>query len=201
MESSGDKGSLLTVIYSGSFDPIHNGHVALARYVASIPYVQEVWLVPSRRNPFKPDTTAPDDVRLEMARLATAQTESVRVSDVEMHLPSPSYTISTLRHLHALYPDRKFRLLIGADNWREFPLWREYKRLLSDYPPLIYPRPGYPIDKEQLPDKVVYLDKAPQLPLSSTEVRERVGNGTPIDGLVPKEVQEFIKSHNLYREK
>ena len=119
-----------TGIYGGSFNPIHNGHVSLARHLIGQGLVDEVWLVVSPQNPFKADASLLDEqCRLSLARLAVEHEPGIEVSDVEFALPRPSFMSSTLRTLSARYPQREFSLIIGADNWVRFPQWHEAHRL------------------------------------------------------------------------
>ncbi|MDE6291491.1 MAG: nicotinate-nicotinamide nucleotide adenylyltransferase, partial [Muribaculaceae bacterium] len=104
-------------IFGGSFDPIHMGHISLARYVLDHTELDEVWLMVSPLNPLKPQGyVATDEERLTMARLAVDDIAGIKVSDFEFSLPIPSYTYNTLSKLKEAYPDIDFRLIIGGDN-------------------------------------------------------------------------------------
>ncbi|MDE6631620.1 MAG: nicotinate (nicotinamide) nucleotide adenylyltransferase, partial [Muribaculaceae bacterium] len=130
-------------IFGGSFDPIHEGHVNLAKYVLDHTDLDEVWLMVSPLNPLKPQGyVATNEQRLEMARLAVEGIPGIRVSDFEFHLPIPSYTYKTLTELKKSYPDHDFRLIIGGDNWADFYRWRNPKEIVSDFGVIIYPRPN-----------------------------------------------------------
>ena len=113
-------------IYGGTFDPVHIGHAVVGSYVAQFGGVDEVWMLVSPLNPLKdgPRRLFTDCQRLEMARLAMAGCPRVRVSGFEMSLPVPSYTYGTLCALRDSYPEHSFRLVAGADNLRDFRLWR-----------------------------------------------------------------------------
>ena len=189
---------MITVIYPGSFDPVHLGHVSLADYVSRLPQVDEVWFLPSRRNPFKQhEVRAADQHRLEMLRLAVEGHHALKVHDLEFHLPYPSYTVNTLRELIKRYPERRFRLLIGSDNWEKFDRWREAQTILTDFGVLIYPRKGSAVTME-LPANVSLLTDAPHFPFSSTEVRQRLAQGGDISTIINARVEEYIKANNLY---
>jgi nicotinate-nucleotide adenylyltransferase len=112
-------------IFGGSFNPIHVGHVALARQLRQLAKVDEVWLMVSPQNPLKQGSSdlLDDQLRYQMARLALHGEEGIYASDYELHLPKPSYTWNTLQRLRADYPDCEFTLLIGGDNWQLFPRW------------------------------------------------------------------------------
>lgn len=165
------------VLYFGSFNPIHIGHLALANYVQSYGGFDELWFVVTPCNPFKRDQQLwDDDLRLELARRATRDCPFLNVSDVEFTLPRPSYTANTLRRLRELYPEHAFTLLMGGDNWAGFPKWRESDEILRMCQVLVYPRPGYELDATALPQGVRLL-QAPLLEISSTFIRQAMGEG------------------------
>ena len=189
--------SIKTGIYGGSFNPIHLGHVCLAKALADSGLVDEMWLVVSPQNPFKVDEHLLDDEkRLHLARLAVADVPGVEVCDREFYLPRPSYMYNTLQALSSEYPDREFVLVIGADNWERFPNWYRSQDILSDYRVIIYPRPGYAL--QDVPQGVVIAD-TPLLDISSTEIRHRIAFDPNYDGegLCPV-VWEEIKREGLY---
>ena len=172
-------------IFGGSFNPIHNGHVALAQAVLKQCRLDEVWLMVSPQNPLKQQEDLLDDqLRLEMAEKALEDVEGVKACDYEFHLPKPSYTWNTLQHLSKDYPDATFLLLIGGDNWAHFERWRHWKDILRCYDVIVYPRDPYPgtID-------------VPLLDVSSTEIRQRVKAGESIDKLVPGRIVDDVKKN------
>ena len=187
-------------IYSGSFDPVHKGHIGLAKALLQGGYVDEVWMIRSPHNPLKEASDlTPDHHRLAMLQAVAAGVSGVEVSDIEDHLPKPSYTISTLDALHSAYPEYEFHLIIGADNWLLFPKWREWQRIVNEYHLLVYPRPGYPLssDVEREYPHVRVVD-ADLYDVSSTMIRERCRKGESISDLVPVEVERYIGEHSLY---
>jgi nicotinate-nucleotide adenylyltransferase len=187
----------LTALYFGSFNPLHNGHLAVARYVVQEGFAEEVWLVVSPQNPHKKASDlAPEEERLEMVRRAVEDIAGVEVCDVEFSLPRPSYTIKTIDHLKTLYPEREFALLGGGDVAATIHTWREGGRLLAENPILIYPRE----QNEAFGEPFVMLSGAPKMDVSSTMIRRMVGVDNEWVGLVPKEVAEYIKEHKLYME-
>ena len=102
-------------IYGGSFDPIHTGHALVANFVAQCNVVDEVWIMVSRKNPMKEhDTIATDSQRLKMAEMVAMECKDVKVTDIEMGLPYPSYTYTTLKELKRLYPENDFRHSCGS---------------------------------------------------------------------------------------
>ena len=173
-------------IFGGSFNPIHSGHIALAQAVLRQCGLDEVWLMVSPQNPLKRNDTdlLADDLRLEMAQKALEGVEGVVACDYEYHLPKPSYTWNTLQHLTKDYPDCTFTLLIGGDNWSHFQRWRHWKDILWHHDIIVYPRDAYPgtID-------------VPLLPVSSTEIRERIRKGESIEGLVPAVIEPLARKY------
>lgn len=159
-------------IFGGSFDPIHMGHVNLAKYILSHTDLDEVWLMVSPRNPLKEHgSIATDEQRLEMARLAVEDIPGIKVSDFEFSLPIPSYTYFTLTKLREAYPEIDFRLIIGGDNWADFDRWRNPEEILSEFCVIVYPRPGEEIPTKANSSLVEILNGAPQMPISSTQIR------------------------------
>ena len=182
---------LTTGIFGGSFNPVHNGHIELARRLLAIAGLDEVWFVVSPQNPFKRNDRLLDDrLRLEMVRLALKDEPRMAASDYEFGMPRPSYMWHTLRAMSKDYPDRRFVLLIGADNWARFGEWYAHRVV-------VYPREGVPLDPATLPAGVTLADTG-LIPGSSTEVRRRIAEGEPIDGLVPPAVASFIRENRLY---
>lgn len=185
-----------TIVFGGSFDPVHIGHLSLAREVLRCGLAGEVWFMVSPRNPLKMDVNLTDEqLRYEMVQLALESEVGMRASDFEFHLPRPSYTLNTLNKLSEAFPDREFTLLVGADNWEKFDLWYKGDEIVGRYGLVVYPR-----DKEdvpQLPDGVRWLN-AQLHDISSTQVRSMVANGEDISPFVPQKVVDFIKDNRLY---
>ena len=185
-----------TALFGGTFDPLHNGHLTIAKSVLEQGLADEVWLLVTPCNPWKKDNDLLDDnLRLEMAVNAVEGIEGLTVSDYEMHLPKPSYTANTLRHISADYPNHKFILTIGADNWTKFSNWRDSDFILENYPIIVYPRQGCNITG--ITPKATVLD-CPLVNISSTEIRNLVKQGAPIDHLVPPSVAHTIAEKTLY---
>lgn len=195
-------------IYSGSFNPVHEGHVALCDYLVHEGVVDEVWLIRSPLNPLKvsaAQTLAPDADREAMLRLAIEGHEGLQVCTIEDELPRPNYSIMTFHALEERYPEHEFCLVIGADNWLIFDRWRAYDEFLTRYHLIVYPRPGYPLgpdEQRRLGDDalehVQFVD-APQCDISSTEIREAVAEGREPSHLDPR-VAQYIFKYNIYKE-
>lgn len=177
-----------TALFGGSFNPIHRGHVALAHHVLQSGWADEVWLMVSPQNPLKESgVLLPEAFRYELAQRAVSDVDGLQACDFEFGLPRPSYTWQTLEALGEKYPERRFRLMIGADNWNCFPHWARHEDLLRHYDILVYPRPGHELPSVGLPPRVHVID-APLLDISSTDIRRAVLEGRPVDHLLPAKI-------------
>ena len=185
-------------LFGGSFNPIHFGHVRLARHLLAQAELDEVWFVVSPQNPLKQQHDLLDDeVRLEMVEAALRREKNMRASDVEFRLPKPSYTWNTLEMLGKECPDDEFVLLIGGDNWERFHLWHCAEEIQKKFSIVVYPRAGSTIDPQSLPP-TVHIVHTPLINISSTMVRERIREGRSISRLVPKPVADIIRERGLY---
>ena len=178
-------------VYSGSFNPVHNGHIAIAK-AALKAGSDEVWLIVSPQNPHKKEKDLwPFEDRIKMAELAVTDKPLIKVSDCENLLPRPSYTINTLEFLQKSWPENKFRLLIGEDNLVKFHLWKDYRQILESFGLIIYPRSSQPVRPTEY-DQFIYKMKAPLLDVSSSEIRKRLSDNASIHNLVPPAVEKYI---------
>lgn len=183
-------------IFSGSFNPVHIGHLALANYICEFDDLDEVWFVVTPHNPFKDGQELMDDnLRLNMVKHAVEGYPHFRVSDIEFGLPRPSYTINTLDKLNELYPHNEFHLIVGSDNWSCFNSWREARRILATSHILVYPRSGYPVDTASLPPNV-RLVNAPIIEISSTFIRQALRTGKDIRYFLPPSVWKEMVLHS-----
>lgn len=184
-------------IFGGSFNPPHLGHTALASAVVEAGLADEVWMVLSPLNPLKeaPAELVADSHRWRMLQLAVEGKPGLKACDVELSMPRPSYTAATMRRLTELYPDVRFRLVIGQDNWEIFSSWRESDTLRRLYAPIVYRR-GADAPPVTGADT---LSGAPLLPVSSTDVRRAVAAGLPVNNMVAPEVYRYIIEHKLYK--
>ncbi|MCM1520100.1 MAG: nicotinate (nicotinamide) nucleotide adenylyltransferase [Lachnoclostridium sp.] len=191
----------ITALLGGSFNPVHTGHLMVASYIRQFTKVDEVWMLLSPLNPLKDDPSAllPDLTRLKMLELATEDVDGVEVSDIELSMPRPSYTINTLRFLSRRYPRRSFKLIIGSDNWKNFNKWRNYQEIIDNYGVIIYPRPGYELPP--IYDDGVDVVNAPTCDLSSTWIRSAIARGKNLNIFLPEKVNDYIRENGLYQKK
>ena len=189
------------LLYFGSFNPVHRGHIALAEYAVESNIADEVILIVSPQNPHKQsDELAAEFSRYEMCQAACQASkypEKILVSAVEFTLPRPSYTIDTLKFLSENFGDKmEFSLLMGADNVERFDRWKSYEQILESYPIFVYPRRGYAVEK--FADRVTELADAPLFDYSATDVRTAITEGGNISEMVIPEVESYIKLNKIY---
>ena len=186
------------MLYFGSFNPVHAGHMMLASYLSQWGYVDEVWLTLSPRNPLKePGDLLPDMKRLSMLNIAVKGATKIDICDIELTMPKPSYTINTLELLRERYPDYKFKLIIGSDNWRIFDQWRDAQRILDEFGVIVYLRPGYPVEQRHIVGLEVV--DAPMMNVSSTFIRDAIARGRNMNYFLPAGVYKYIIDHKLYQ--
>ncbi len=202
-----EKGILL---FGGTFDPIHNGHLIISRSAAEQLGVQKIILIPSAVPPHKQDKKCTDaKIRLEMVHRAVDGDELFEVSDCELHRQGPSYTLDTVRYFHKKYgPELPLYWLIGADSIPELPGWYHIQQLVEECTLVTAGRPGSPsccwdrfqniLNTRQIARLQKYLLATPLLDISATEIRRRIRTGLAIRYLVPEPVQNFILQNQLY---
>ena len=189
------------MLYFGSFNPIHKGHIALAENVVEQGLCDLVTLIVSPQSPYKSRAElAPELDRYEMAELACAASkypEQIKPSVVEFLLPKPSYTIETLRYLEQISAgEMEFSILMGADQLSGLKGWREWEEILK-YPIYVYPRGEEPIEVPFAGLKL--LDGAPLHAVSATEIRRRIAAGEKTHTLLHPKVAWHIQSKGLYK--
>ena len=185
-------------IYSGSFNPIHHGHVMLANYLVEFSDLDELWFVVTPQNPLKKkEDLLDDDERLKMVELAIDDDPRFVVSDIEMHLPTPSYTINTLTALSEKHPDCKFVFICGMDSLQNFKNWREYQKILDNYELLVFPREGYD-GGDLINYPSVTVQKTPILEISSTFIRQCVKEGRDVRHFMPEKAFQYMKEQLFY---
>lgn len=187
------------LLFPGSFNPMHIGHLCLANYIVeqySDKY-DEVWLQLTPKNPFKDkDELLPTDFRAEWISHLICDYPKFRLHQEEESLTPPYYTINTIQHLKSLHPDTEFSLLIGADSLIDLPAWHRADELLKEVKIVAYPRPGYAIDgvSEELLKQVEILDHVPSFEVSSTALRRHIREGKALPYFLGTHL-----THPLYR--
>ncbi|MDD5184138.1 MAG: nicotinate (nicotinamide) nucleotide adenylyltransferase [Paludibacter sp.] len=187
-------------IFSGSFNPIHIGHQNLGNYLIENQIVDEVWFVVSPCNPLKNQTDLLDEyLRLDMLMLVIQDSQYFKVSDVEFTMPIPSYSIDTLHLLSSQFPENQFHLIIGSDNALVFDQWKDYLRILNEFPVMVYPRPGYNFEdvRDKYPQMV--LLSSPYFDISSTQIRDFIAQKKDVRQWLHPSVYQFIIENNLYQ--
>ncbi|MFM1899204.1 MAG: hypothetical protein RL577_1444 [Bacteroidota bacterium] len=176
-------------LYFGSFNPIHNGHIQVAQYILEHGAFHEIWFVPSPLNPLKSEETLiPAALRLNWVQEALAEVPQLAVSDLEFHLPIPSYTFQSAQAFVQTYPEHEFALIMGADNLHSFHRWQHAEELSQLTPLHVYARPGFPKPEQNpLPYQATWYD-APLLDISATQIRETLWNDDSIAAWVPKPI-------------
>lgn len=183
----------------GSFNPIHNGHLIIAEYVAENTELDQVWLVVSPQNPLKKkETLLANHHRLAMVKLAVEDSTKLKVSDIEFKLPVPSYTINTIVHLQEKHPKHSFALIMGADNLEGFTKWKNYEQLLELCELYVYPRPGYDGGALKKNPKTHWVN-APLMELSATYIRQAIKEGKSIRYMLPEAVYKYLSEMNFYK--
>lgn len=188
-------------VFFGSFNPIHNGHLMLANYLAEYGGLDEIWFVVSPQNPFKDKKSLlADRHRLYMVEMAINGDERFQVCDIEFYMPQPSYTIDTLTRLQERHPNTDFYLICGMDNIESFKKWKNYEAILQYHHLMVYPRKGYS-SNELVEHPSVTVVEAPEIEVSSTFIRNAIGEGKDVRYFVPKEVYQYIVDMHFYEKK
>jgi nicotinate-nucleotide adenylyltransferase len=184
-------------IFGGSFDPIHVGHLVVARSAADQLALDVVHFVPAWQQPFKAGShrASPED-RLAMLRLAAAEDPRFVADPREIRRAGVSYTVDTLQEMKAEFRDDRLCLLVGLDAAGDFPMWKDPDRIRQLARIVVLTRPGADAGVALPVGELLHV---PEVAVSATAVRWRVERGESIDEFVPPTVAEYIESHGLYR--
>ncbi|TDN46174.1 nicotinate-nucleotide adenylyltransferase [Curtobacterium flaccumfaciens] len=185
-------------VMGGTFDPIHNGHLVAASEVARAFELDEVVFVPTGQ-PYMKSGVTDAEHRYLMTVVATASNPMFTVSRVDIDRPGPTYTVDTLRDLHAQRPDAQLVFISGADAVQQIVDWKDHDGLWDLAHFVAVTRPGHTLSITGLPERDVSLLEVPALAISSTDCRDRVRRGFPVWYLVPDGVVQYISKHHLYR--
>ncbi len=184
-------------LYFGSFNPIHIGHLIIANHIVENSNLDKIWFVLSPHNPLKEAHTLLNEYnRLHLVQLAIENNTKFRASNVEFHLPKPSYTIDTLTYLKEKFPLENFTVIMGSDSFQNLPRWKNYEQILQQYHIIVYNRPGFDVKQEL---NHVQLIDAPLLEISSTFIRQQIKAGKSIRYLLPQAVADYILENNYYK--
>lgn len=206
--------------FGGTFDPVHNGHLSIARSVTRLFNLKRFYFLPAFHAPHKPDRSPTSGYhRYSMLCLATQHETDIAVSTLELEKREKRYTIDTLPELHELHPEAKVFFVMGADSWADIRTWREWENVLLASDHIVVTRPGYEIGFDHVTDAVrerivdlrsetfensdgkrIYITDAVLYDASATELREDLGDGRleRVDD-IPAEVANYIEKYELYR--
>ena len=187
-------------LFFGTFDPIHNGHLRIAKYITEEKLADKVWLVVTPENPIKIGSKISSfNHRFNMAKIATEKYDNIMPSDLEVNLKKPNYTIDTLEYISNKLKDIEFSLIIGEDNYKIFDTWKDYEKILSNYKIFIYPRKGTLKENPHIINENAMYIGGPRIDLSSTNIRNIVSKNSDPKNLISSKVMEYINSNKLYQ--
>ena len=198
-------------LYFGTFNPIHVGHLIIANYMTEHADLDQVWIVVSPQNPLKKKKTLLADYhRLALVRAAIEDDPNLIVSDIEFHLPIPSYTATTLTYLKEKYPKNEFSLIMGEDNLRTFHKWFNHDAILENHTLYVYPR-VLTIQEEAARkegsvetndfashENVVFCTDAPVMKISSSFIRKAIAEGKDVRYLLTEPVHKYVEEMHFY---
>ncbi|MSR31636.1 MAG: nicotinate (nicotinamide) nucleotide adenylyltransferase [Gemmataceae bacterium] len=195
-------------VFGGSFDPVHLGHLALAEACREAASLDEVWFIPAHFPPHKGTRAlAWFEHRLEMLELAIAGHEPFRADPLERERPGPSFTMETLRLLSQQHPGNEWFLILGSDSALEFSTWKEPGKILQMATLVVHGRRGGELSGDfssnlekaaGVAPRLIEVHGPPWFDISSTLLRERISQGKSIRFLVPRALEEYIRSKKLY---
>ena len=187
-------------LYFGSFNPVHNGHLIIAKHVINNTDLKQVWMVISPQNPLKNSNCLLNKYdRLNMVQSALEGETKIKASTIEFNLPSPSFTIDTLAYLKEKHKQHQFSIIMGSDSFTNIKKWKNYEMIIKNYEIYIYQRTGYPI--QNIEETIVNKLEAPLIEISSSAIRKIIKDGKSIRYLVPDVVDQQIKENKYYKKK
>jgi len=186
--------------FGGTFDPFHNGHLEMARAARDWLGLHRVYFVPARKNPLKEDSPqVTDGHRVQMIRLGIQGEPSFDIWEGELDREGPSYTLESVRHIERVYPNCHLFWIIGYDQLDGLSHWYGIEKLVYKIWFILVRRPGYPMNWPGIQGLTVYPVDNPLVPISATEVRQRIRSGLPLGDYVPDAVAAHISNFRLYR--
>jgi nicotinate-nucleotide adenylyltransferase len=209
--------------YGGSFDPIHNGHLAIAKELTKLFALDEFVFIPAFHAPHKKDKQVSSAFhRYSMLVLATNDESKIKISTIELDAPERPFTIETQAKIKAQFSEIQIFFVIGADSWQEIDTWRDWENVLTATNIIVVTRPDYEITFSHVTDKIrarivdlrgkieftptvedkIYITDAVNLDVSATEIRQKVGEKTDgWQGFVPQEIVKYIEKYGIYLKK
>tara|TARA_B100000029_G_scaffold512358_1_gene608794 strand:- start:1643 stop:2224 length:582 start_codon:yes stop_codon:yes gene_type:complete len=187
-------------LYFGTFDPIHFGHINIGELLVKKGILNKVWFVVTPQNPDKSCNNIVDFVhRYEMAKIQLKRNSNLLASDIELNLEKPNYTINTLNYISKKFPNYRFSIIMGEDNFMNFTYWKNYKEILNNYDIYVYPRGGNRKENTELiHSKNVHKIEAPYVNISSSEIRKLINNKENLSGFISEEIYNYIIKNKLY---
>ena len=187
--------------FFGSFNPVHKGHINIAKFALNEVKLNKVFFILSPLNPFKmgrKNILLDVNHRYEILKLATEKYKNMIPSDIEFAMKKPNYTFDTLAKLENIYPKKKFYLIMGSDNFKYFDKWKNYEKILKKYKLLIYPRQGEETNSYLKNYNSVTFLRGSSFNMSSDIIRQKIKSGNSLDKYISKDTITYIKNNNLY---
>ena len=181
-----------TGLYGGSFDPVHIGHLAVAKSAKEQFELDRVIFIPTGTMPHKRGTAATDSERVKMLELSFDD-EAFMISDYEINREEISYSADTVEYFKKLYPEDEIFFIIGGDSYAYIDKWYQPERIFANSTVLVFPREG-----EKIMPPAVELKVEP-VRVSSSEIRKKINSGENVSNLLKKEVFDYIIENNLYQ--
>ncbi len=187
-------------LFGGTFDPVHNGHISIARSFLKSSKIDELWVL---LTPFPPHKRKENHVsyqlRYQMLELAFSGIENTQILTIENELPKPSYSVNTIRYLKDQHPDLEFFFCMGEDNLAKFHTWRHHEEILDELMLLVANRPGadHSQVKNYILEKTIFVDHTP-VEISSSKIKEHIFQKELLKELLPKKVLDIIVKEELY---
>lgn len=187
-------------LFFGSFNPIHVGHLIIANHLAEYTDLKQVWFVVSPQNPLKEKESLLNEYhRLDLVNIAIEGNTKLKTSDIEFKLPKPSYTIDTLQYLKEKFPKKEFCLIMGSDNVTSIHKWKNFEKIIDNFPIYVYKRSGdeHLVLQKKYP-QIKFLD-VPLLDVSSSLIRKMIKEKKSVRYLLPDNVHEQVMKSGYYK--
>ena len=185
-------------VFPGSFNPVHIGHLAIANYIAEYEEYDQIWFLITPQNPLKKKNDIMDqELRLNLLEQSIETYDKFKVCTIEWDMPQPTYTINTLQKLRITYPQDRFDLIIGSDNWDTFHRWKDYQTILKNFSVLVYPRRNADLFQINHPNARLLKD-APKIEISGSKIRRAIEEGKDIRFYMAHGVCEIIKNSGFF---